>query len=147
MLCLLYQTCTRAIAQHAVCRQQVGNLVFHEFSGRRDGGNGGRAMAGLFELKNELLAKFRLAIDNENVRHTQVTLRADGSFRCPVCDGTATQSRLLAGGIEGEVGSCSTDLWADVVGAENEKAGDFCERDRSRIADGNGGRGGSLQSR
>jgi hypothetical protein len=38
-------------------------------------------MAGLFELKNELLAKFRLAIDNENIRHTEVTLRADGSFR------------------------------------------------------------------
>jgi hypothetical protein len=27
-------------------------------------------MAGLVELKNQLLAKFRLAINNKNVRHT-----------------------------------------------------------------------------
>jgi hypothetical protein len=64
-LCLLYQICTRAIAQYAVCRQQVRNLVLDEFSSRRDRGNGGGTVAGLFELKNELLAKLRLAIDNE----------------------------------------------------------------------------------
>ena len=45
-------------------------LTLHEFGGRRNGRNGGGPMAGLFELKHELLAKFRLAVNNENVRHT-----------------------------------------------------------------------------
>jgi hypothetical protein len=64
------QACTRAIAQHAVRRQQVRNLGLDEFSGRRDGDDGSRAMVGLVELNNQLLAKFRLAINNKNVRHT-----------------------------------------------------------------------------
>ena len=69
-LCLLHQARARAIAQHAACRQQVRYLVLDEFSGRRVGSNRDGAVAGLLELKNKLLAKFRLAIDNENVRHT-----------------------------------------------------------------------------
>ena len=72
-LCLFGEIGTRAVSQHNICRQQVGNMLLEKTGGLRDSSDGSCAMACLLEQPNKLMAKLTLSIDDQDTCHVKPT--------------------------------------------------------------------------
>src|SRR6516164_270924 len=79
-LCLFGEIDARAVRQHNICRQQVGNMLLEKTGGLRNSSDGGCAMACSLEQPDKLMAKLSLTVDDQDTCHVKPTFAPlDGS--------------------------------------------------------------------
>jgi hypothetical protein len=72
---LLNETRARSVRQHDIRRKQIGAFGLKESCRFRNTSNAGCPMAGLLKHSDELVAKFRLAINNEDAPYKAYSRR------------------------------------------------------------------------